>query len=114
MCNRYNCRVNKHKPFLTFQIFLFIHFSTVLTYFFGTYSGITKTGGKICVVGDSHIKIIKCNDFNKELRHCKAFFCSFNGANAKQLCHYIISNLIDDKPDAIAIHAYTNDITMKI
>ena len=75
-----------------------------------TYSGITKHGRKICVVGDSHIKRIEQNDFNKELRHGKAFFGSFSGANAKQLCHYIISTLIDDKPDAIVIHVGTNDI----
>ena len=75
-----------------------------------TYSGITKHGRKICVVGDSHIKRIKRNDFNKELRHGKAFFRSFNGANAKQLRHYIIPTLIDDKPDAIVIHVGTNDI----
>ena len=40
-------------------------------------------GHKICVVGDSHIKRIKRNDFNKELHHGKAFFCLFSGANAK-------------------------------
>ena len=48
-----------------------------------TYSGITKHGRKICVVGDSHVKRIKRNDFNKALRHGKAFFRSFSGPNAK-------------------------------
>ena len=52
----------------------------------------------------------KRNDFNKELRHGKAFFRSFCGTNAKQLRHYIIPTLIDDKPDAIVIHVGTNDI----
>ena len=75
-----------------------------------TYSGISKHGRKICVIGDSHIKRIKRNDFNKELRHGKAFFRSFNGENAKQLRHYIIPTLIDDKPDTIVIHVGTNDI----
>ena len=56
------------------------------------------------------IKRIKLNNFNKELRHGKAFFRSFSGANAKQLRHYIIPALIDDKPDAIVIHVGTNDI----
>ena len=45
-----------------------------------------------------------------KLRHGKAFFRSFNGANAKQLRYYIIPILIDDKPDAIVIHVGTNDI----
>ena len=75
-----------------------------------TYSGITKHGRKIWVVGDSHIKRIKRNDCNKELRHGKAFFRSFSGANTKQLRHYIIPTLVDDKSDAIVIHVGKNDI----
>ena len=38
-----------------------------------TYSGIAKHGHKICMVGHSHIKRIKRNDFNKKLRHSKDF-----------------------------------------
>ena len=77
---------------------------------YSTYSGITKHGLKICVLGDSHIKNIKQNDFNKELHHGKAFFRSFIGANATQLCHYIIPTLVNDKPDVIVMHVGTNDI----
>ena len=62
------------------------------------------------MVGGNHIKRIKRNGFKKELHHGKAFFRSFSGANAKQLRHYIIPTLIDDKPDAIVIHVGTNDI----
>ena len=40
----------------------------------------------------------------------KPFFRSFSGANAKQLRHYIIPTLIDDKPDAITIHVGTNEM----
>ena len=75
-----------------------------------SYSDITKHGRKICVVGDSHMKRVKRNDFNKELCHGKAFFRSFSGANVRQLCHYIIPTLIDDKPDVTVIHVGTNDI----
>ena len=50
------------------------------------------------------------NDFSKKLRHGKAFFCSFSAANAKQLRHYIILTLIDDKPYTVIIHVGTNDI----
>ena len=56
------------------------------------------------------IKRIKRNDFNKELRHDKAFFRSFSGANAKQLRHYIILTLVDDKPDATVILVGTTDV----
>ena len=38
------------------------------------------------------------------------FFRYFSGPNAKQLHHYIIPTLIDDKLDAIVIHVGTNDI----
>ena len=62
------------------------------------------------MVGNSHIERIKRNDLNKELRCGKAFFRSFSGTNAKQLRHYIIPTLIDNKPDAIVIHVGTNDI----
>ena len=75
-----------------------------------TYSGITKHGRKICVAGGSHIKRIKQNNFNKEHRHGKAFFRSFSGANFKELRHYIMPTLIDEKPHAIVTHVSTNDI----
>ena len=58
----------------------------------------------------SHIKRIERNDCDKELRHGKAFFRSFSGANTKQLRHYIIPTLVDDKSDAIVIHVGKNDI----
>ena len=74
-----------------------------------TYSGITKHGCKICVVGDSYYKRIKQNDFTDELRQGKAFFRSFSGTNAKQLRHYNIPILVDDKPDVIVIQVVTND-----
>ena len=62
------------------------------------------------MVDDSHIKRIKRIDFIKELCRGKAFFRSFSGANTKQLRHYIIPTLIDDKHDAIVIHVGRNDI----
>ena len=58
----------------------------------------------------SHIKRIRRNYFNKELKNGKAIFRSFSGANTKQLDHYILPPLVDDKPDAVIIHVGTNDI----
>ena len=74
------------------------------------YANMTKYGRKIFIVGDSHIRRLRRDDFNKELRGGKAFFRSFSGANARQLQHYIMPTLQDDKPDAIIIHVGTNDI----
>ena len=74
------------------------------------YASIIKDGRRVLVVGGSHVKRIRRNDFNKELKNGKAIFQSFSGANTKQLDHYILPPLVDDKPDAVIIHAGTNDI----
>ena len=74
------------------------------------YASISKSGCKILVVGDSHVKRIRRIDFNKELRHGEPYVRSFSGATSKQLDHYIIPSLVDDKPDAFIIHVGTNDI----
>ena len=73
-------------------------------------ASISKNGHKILVVGDSHVKRIRRIDFNKKLRNGKAYFRSFSGATSKQLDHYIIPSLVDDKPDAVIIHVGTSDI----
>ena len=74
------------------------------------YANISKNGRKILVLGDTHVKRIRRFDFNKEFRYIKAYFGSFSGATSKQLDHYIIPSLIDDKLDADIIHVGTNDI----
>ena len=51
-----------------------------------------------------HVKRIKRLDFNKELRSGKAFFRSFSSASSRQFDRYIISNLIDGKPDVVLLH----------
>ena len=61
------------------------------------YASIIKNDRKALVVGDSHIKRIRRNDFNKELKNGKAMFRSFSGADTKQLGHYILPRLMDDK-----------------
>ena len=74
------------------------------------YASIIKNGLKVLSVGDSHVKRVRRNDFNKELINGKAIFRFFNGANTKQLDHYILPPLLDDKSDADIIHVGTNDI----
>ena len=65
-------------------------------------------------MGDSHVKRIRINYFKKELKNGKAIFQSFRGANTKQLDHCILPPLVDDKLDAVIIHAGTNDILTKV
>ena len=68
------------------------------------YASIIKNGRKVLVVGDSHVKRIRRNDFNNNLKMVKL---SFSGANAKQLDHYILLPLVDEKPDAVIIYVDT-------
>ena len=74
------------------------------------YASVIKNGRKVLVAGDCHVKIIRRNDFNKELKNGKAIFQPFSGSNTNQLDHYILPPLVDDKPDAVIIHEGTNDI----
>ena len=74
------------------------------------YASISKNDRKILAIGDIHVKRIRRIDFNKEFRNSKAYFRSLNGATSKQLDHYIMSSLVDNKPDAVIIHVGTNDI----
>ena len=78
------------------------------------YASISKNGRKTLVVGDSHVKRIRRIDFNKEHRNGKTYFRSFSGATSKQLDHYIIPSLNDDKPDAILNKASYEDIARNI
>ena len=61
-------------------------------------------------MGDSQLKIIRRNDFNKELKNDKAIFRCFSDGNTKQLDNYIVSPLVVDKPDAVIINLSTNNI----
>ena len=76
------------------------------------YASISKNGRKILVIGD--IKRNRRIDFNRELRNGKAYFRSFSGATSKQLDHYMINSLIDDKPDAVIIPVETNGILYNV
>ena len=86
------------------------NFTPITTPGNSSYASTARAGRKIFIVGDSHIRRVRRNDFNNELKYGKAFFRSFSGANVKQLNHYLEPTLIDDKPDAILIHVGTNDI----
>ena len=44
------------------------------------------------------------------MRSGKAIFRWFSSANSKQLDHYVIFTLVDNKPDTVLLHAGTNDI----
>ena len=74
------------------------------------YASISKNGRKILVVGDNHVKRIRRSILTTNLEMAKLYFRSFSGATSKQLDHFIIPSLVDDKPDAVIIHVGTSDI----
>ena len=84
------------------------NFTSVIIPGNSNYTSISNNNPKILVVGDSHVKQIRRIDFNKELRHGKAYFRSFSGATSKQLDHYIIPSLVNDK--LVIIHFGTSNI----
>ena len=79
-----------------------------------TYAETTKNGKKVFLIGDSHVKRIKRNLFNKSLISGKSYIKTFSGSNTKQLNHYILPTLVDESPDIVIIHIGSNDITDRI
>ena len=63
------------------------------------YSKVTNFGQKICVIGDSHLKRIKRNIFQKSVDEGKTYFNVFRGATSKRLNHYILPTPHEDQPD---------------
>ena len=74
------------------------------------YNKRNKKFKNILIIGDSIIRHIDYRQLNNQLHCGKAFIKFFPGANVKQIEHYIIPHLIERSPDAVVIHAGTNDI----
>ena len=60
--------------------------------------------------GDSHLTRIK-KESQKKIRGDKLYFKCLNGANSKQLDHYVIPVLVDEKPQTVFIDIGSNYIT---
>ena len=77
-----------------------------------TYANMVSKGKKVAIYGDSIIKRIKVNEFNKHISGT-ALKKSFPGANCEEINHYIDYSLRNDRPDCVIIHAGTNDLGNK-
>ena len=55
--------------------------------------------------------IIKKKTRIKKIKGDKVYFKCFSGANTKQLDHYVIPALVDEKPQTVLMHIGSNDIT---
>ena len=74
-----------------------------------SYANIVSKGKKIAIYGDSMVKRIRANEFNK-YANGDGFIKSFPGAKATELSHYIEYSLNRDKPDCVVIHCGTNNL----
>ena len=74
------------------------------------YAGITKDGKKVMILSDSIPSRIKMNEFNYYVKIGCVFRKSFPGATAKELAHYVILPLKEDKPDIVIINIGTNSL----
>ena len=70
----------------------------------------TKHGKTICIVGDSHIRIIKKNLFNNSINESKAHLNSFSEATINRLDHFITPVLEQDWPDIVIIHEGSKEV----
>ena len=66
---------------------------------------------KVFIIRDSHLTRIKKDSLRKKFEGHKLYFKCFSGANTKQLDHYVIPVLVNEKPQTIFIHIGSNDIT---
>ena len=83
-----------------------------------SYAGMVRFGKSICVVGDSMIGRIRMPEFNRCITNNLKLNATarkkfFPGGIAKEIGHYILPTLEEQCPDAILIHAGTNNLSKK-
>ena len=74
------------------------------------YANLTKSGKKILILTDSICGRIRMKEFNVHVRNGYAYRKAFPGATPKELAHYCIPTLLEDKPDIVIINAGTNSL----
>ena len=74
-----------------------------------SYAGVVSKGKRLAVFGDSMINRFNRKEFYRLVKgHCT--FKSFQGANSKDLNHYVLQTLNNVKPDVAMVHVGTNDV----
>ena len=74
------------------------------------YANLTKSGKKILILTDSICGRIRMKEFNVYVRNGYAYRKAFPGATPKELAHYCIPTLLEDKPDIVIINAGTDSL----
>ena len=57
------------------------------------------------------MRFYKLDCLRKKCKEDRVYFKCFSGANTKQLDHYVIPALVDEKLQTVVIHIGPNDIT---
>ena len=71
----------------------------------------SKEKKKSYIIGDNHLNR-KCKDKLKErLSKARVYVKYFSGANTNQINHYMVSVLVDEKPNNVVIHNGSSDVT---
>ena len=75
-----------------------------------SYAKMTNDGKKILILSDSICSRIQMKEFNTFVNNGYAYRKSFPGATPKELAHYCIPTLLEDKPDTCIINVGTNSL----
>ena len=59
---------------------------------------------KLFIIGDSHLTGIKKDSLRNKFKGDMVYFKCFSRPNTKQLDHYVIPVLVDEKPQTVVIH----------
>jgi lysophospholipase L1-like esterase len=70
----------------------------------------TKNGKKILILSDSLCSSIKMKEFNTFIKNGYTYRKSFPGATVKDLAHYSVLTLQEDKPDTCIINIGSNNL----
>ena len=68
-----------------------------------SYSNLTKSGNKICILSDSICKGINMRELNYYINKGYAYRKTFEGAKSHELAHYCVLTLLNDKPDIVLV-----------
>ena len=90
------------------------HLSPVTVPGNSSYASISRNGPKILCYGDSHFNRIKAREIRRCVPHTLPMVRPFTGATTKHMHHHVLPTLEDESPDAVLIHAGTNNITKEL
>ena len=99
--------INKHSE--NQDVFSSSKFSAGMKSFVGTIG--SKEKKKSYNIGDGHLNRVRKDKFKESTPKARVYVKSFSVANTNQLDYYVVSLMVDEKPDNVVIHIGSNDKT---